>query len=253
MRKLVTVFLIVFLAIYSNPCSAFGLEKNLYDSDKKIILKEYQHDNNLNNILKYPQISDELPTGEKISAFVNGQRINCYIIKEKFRDILNLQTNQIENIYLITVLATDSYTDEKNRTDPAITTRAYVRAYFTGSQTRNGVTFNRISKWEGRYDRLDNTVTYITTKVYARAFGETYNGTTIGNSPFSTAFAARNIDNTGQWYTLSPYWSNEYIAQTPIMGQMGGTYIKIKRGSSNPWTLEIRIQEYGLQDWSYGG
>ncbi|MBO8158206.1 hypothetical protein [Thermosyntropha sp.] len=251
MRKLIIGLLICFIAIYSNPCSAFGLEEDLYG--KEIILKEYHLDNNLDNILKDAQIFNELPTGEKISAFVNGQKVNCYVVKEKFRDILNLQTNQIENIYRITVFATDSYTDEKNRTDPAITTRAYVRAYFAGSQTRDGMTFNRISKWEGRYDRLDNTVTYTTTKVYARAFGETYNGTTIGNSPFNTAFTSRNIDTPGQWYTLNPYWSNEYIVQTPIMGQMGGTYIEIKRGTSNPWTLEVRIQDYGLQDWSFGG
>ncbi|NLX01688.1 MAG: hypothetical protein GXY40_04065 [Syntrophomonadaceae bacterium] len=243
-KQLIRIIIgLMMVCLIVTPCLA---DESYALSDDYLTVKEYEMADTYEELMALAKKSTEV-SDFRVEAIQDDQEIPCYVVIEKARDVIDKQTGERGTISRVTVFASD----EKTRRDEgAYTTRVSIRAYFYGTLTKNSIDYHRISKWEGRYERLDNTVSYPIRATYSLAFGETYDGGQVGSSVWNPARAERSLSNSGQWYSLYPSWSSEYISHTGLTGQMGGTYVKINRGTSS-WELEVKITDYGLEGFEY--
>jgi hypothetical protein len=241
---IVSLLMVCILAI---PCSAAEIKDE--SEEKYTTIKEYKLANTHADYMKLAKEASSI-SASKASAKLNGKDIPCYIVEEKVKDVRKAD-GELGTIYRVTVIASEP-TDLTSGVDESATstTRCWVRCYYYGSESRSGVTFKRVSSWEGKVERLAPDVTYLTRATYALAYGETYDYGTVGSSAWNPARTEKAISSNNTWYSLTPSWSTKYIAHTGIMGQMAGTYAQMNRGGST-WDLDVKLTTYGLSGGSF--
>lgn len=229
------------------------------ETNEVLVVKEFELIEDDQKLFEMAEENVVLPNGERVvnSFSKDGEEVELptYTVVEPVKTTRDLSTSNETTLYRVTTFTPfykeyfdDSVSlatiiDQKDRNDPTLSYMLSVRAYYEGQLTKDNSVFTRISKYEGKYERKDSTVTINNPRLHVGGFGETWDGDFVGSSG-RVATEQKSITTNNSWVSITPAWSSKYIVEGAAQGQYGRTDATFTRSSST-WHFEV-ILEYGF-------